>query len=147
MTDSNRKRFRQQLLDKTERNIQRKLIRKNLRDKEIVITEEEVEFFKENPEELEDMTSTLTAKKLYLTLATLLGLFLVAFSILFRFYPLINDGMIHSFIIDLAFEGGVALWGAAITVYLLEIVLEKQHEINSSYRREVLKRIKEKSGN
>ena len=135
-------------LRKRESRIQRKLIMKNLRKREIVITDEEVEFFRNNPEELELMTDTLTAKKLYLTLAATVGFVLVAFSIYFRYNPIIGDeSLFHGFFMDLLFEGGVALWGAAITVYLLEIVLDNQADINDAYKRSILNRIKEKEQN
>ncbi|MDH3710183.1 MAG: hypothetical protein OER04_09870 [Cyclobacteriaceae bacterium] len=125
-----------------ERRIQRKLILKNLRKTEIIISDDEVEFFRKYPEELELMTDTLAAKKLYLWLAAGFGFLLVALSIFFRFNPIIgDDNLFHGFFLDLTFEGGVALWGAAITVYLLEIVLDNQTDINEAYRQAVMKRI------
>ena len=132
-------------LKKKERRLQKKLILSNLRTKEIAITEEELEFFTAYPDELEKMTSTLTAKKTYLVLATGLGFILVALSIVIRYNRIFDDGILHGFGTDLLFEGGVALWGAAITVYLLEIVLDNQTDINEAYRQAVLDRLEERT--
>ena len=131
---------------KKEGRLQRKLILKNLRKRAMVITPDEVEFFRAYPDELEKMTSSLRAKKVYLFFAALLGLALVAVSVILRYYPLLfgMDTLLHAFIIDLTFEGGVSLWGAGITVYLLEVVLDNQNKINEEYREAVLDEIRKK---
>ena len=124
--------------------MQKKLIFNNLRNKKIVITDSEVEFFRKYPEELDKMTNTLDIKRIYLKIAAGVGFVMVALSILIKYNRIIPDGLLHGFLTDLLFEGGVALWGASITVYLLEILLSNQTKINEAYRSAVLHRIKEK---
>ena len=128
--------------------MQKRLILQNLGRKRVVITPDEVEFFRAHPEELEKMTSSLRAKKVYLLFAALVGLVLVALSVILSYHPLLlgMDTLLHTFIIDLTFEGGVSLWGASITVYLLEIVLDYQNKINTDYRESVLEEIMKNDG-
>ena len=133
-------------LRKKERKIQRKLIRKNVRKIEFDISQEEVDFFKQYPDELEEMTSTLKAKRLFLTISTVFGFIAVGTSIFWKQHALFKEGILNTFLTDLLFEGGIALWGAALTVYLLEILLSRQYEINAAYREAVLKRIEKQKG-
>ena len=126
--------------ERVERRVIEKLIKTNIRKKELIITDKEVEFFKENPIELDRITSSASAKKIFLMLAVLLGTVLVALSIIIQeqMKPILSG-----LITNLMFECGVALFGAAVTVYMLEIMLHRQDLINRQYRRSVLKRIAE----
>lgn len=130
-------------LDKLERKVIEKLIKTNVRKRMLDVSEEEVLFFKNNPLELDRITSTIATKKIFLGLAVLLGTILVAISIAIK--TRMDDPILNGIITDLMFEGGVALWGAAVTVYMLEIMLHRQEIINRQYRRTILKKIDEHS--
>jgi hypothetical protein len=131
-------------IDKQELKAIRKLVRANVRKVELEITDAEVEFFKKHPHELEILTDTGVIKRVYLVIAFAIGFILVCLSIILqsnRIYDL--DGLFNGLFVNLLFECGVALWGAAITVYLLEIVMERQEILNDRYKRIIQDRIKE----
>jgi hypothetical protein len=130
-------------LDKLERKVLEKLVSSNIRKRDLDISEEELVFFKEYPLELERLTSTVATKKLFLTLAGVVGTILVGLSIAIRTSEI--HKLLNGFITDLLFEGGIALWGAAITVYMLEIMMHRQEFVNRQYRRTVQKKIGEQN--
>ena len=126
-------------LDKLERKVLEKLVSTNIRKRALDVSEEELAYFKEYPYELDRLTSTVATKKLFLGLAGGLGTILVGVSVIFRSSKIAE--LLGGFFTDLLFEGGIALWGAAITVYMLEILMHRQELINRQYRRTVLKEI------
>jgi hypothetical protein len=129
-------------IDKNELQIIKKLVRANIKKIDIEVSEKELEFFKEFPEELDRITSSEVTKKIFLMIAVILGFILVSLSILiqsYRFYDL--DGLLNGLVVNLLFECGVALWGASITVYLLEIIMERQDILNARYKSIVKKKI------
>ena len=126
-------------LEKLERKVIEKLIKTNVKKRLLDVSDEEVAFFKENPFELDRITSTITTKKIFLTLAILLGTALVGLSIVMRSW--MTEPLLNGMVTELLFEVGIALWGAAVTVYMLEIMLHRQEIINRQYRRAVLKKI------
>ena len=134
--DSKKKR-----LDKIERKVLEKLVVTNIKHKKLDISEEELAYFKEYPYELDRITSTVATKKLFIGLAGVIGTILVGLSVVLRSYNL--GELLNGFGIDLLFEGGIALWGAAITVYMLEILMHRQELINRQYRRIVQKKIED----
>lgn len=139
------KRFSERFVEHTEERIGKQLIKATISNKAYEISDEEVEFFRQNPEQLEIMTNPIDAKKRYLSIAALIGLVLVLISIFYQYYPIFNeDTIMHEFIVQVTFEGGVSLWGVSLTVYLLEVLLEKQNRVNRNYRKRVLKRIAQK---
>ena len=122
----------------------RKLVDSNLRKKDLNISDTELDFFKNNPFELDRLTSTVTTKKVYLIMAVSIGLAMVALSIFIKVNFIgAGGGLFHGFITELLFEGGVALWGASFTVYMLEIMMSRQDIINHHYRREVRRKLQE----
>jgi hypothetical protein len=50
---------------------------------------------------------------------------------------------VSEFIVDIIFESGVALIGAAVTAYVLEILLNKQQVNAAEWRKEIWRRIGE----
>ena len=121
----------------------RKIVSSNLKKKDLEITEEEILFFKNNPLELDRLTSTAATKKIFLVIAVVIGFIMVAISIIVEsFYSDMSEALFNGLLTELLFETGVALWGAAITVYLLEIVLHRQELLNRQYRHMVQRQIK-----
>lgn len=129
-------------LDKLERKVLEKLIKSNIRKGDMDISDDEIQYFSENPYELDRITSTVATQKIFLSLAGIIGTILVALSIVIRSSSIAQ--LLNGFFTDLLFEGGIALWGAAITVYMLEIMMHKQELINRYYRRTVMKKIEER---
>jgi hypothetical protein len=62
-----------------------------------------------------------------------------------KFYPFISglsEG-IQEFGVDLVFETGVALIGAAVTAYILGILLNRQQDNAAKWRAEIRRRLEE----
>ena len=107
------------------------------------VTEDEVEYFRDHPDELEEVAAPVSVHIVFLWLGTLLGLVLVGVSKLLNY-----SGVLDSlgtggaeFVVDVVFEVGVALIGAAVTAYLLGILLNQQQRNVSTWRAEVRRRI------
>lgn len=106
-------------------------------------TEEEIQYFREHPEEIDDFTSPLKIHKFFLLVGVILGILLVGVSKVFKFSSLMaefHEGW-REFTVDIVFETGVALIGAAVTAYLLGIILNQRQDSAMAWRNELRKRI------
>lgn len=128
-------------VDRTEIAIVRKLVRSNVRNKKLEISDKEITYFANHPHEIDNLTSTMATKKVYIVIAVLIGVVFVAIALYFDSHRIFEEGLLNKLFTDLLFEGGVALWGASLTVYLLEIVMHRQEMINRRYRLEVQKKV------
>jgi hypothetical protein len=111
----------------------------------VEVTEDEVAYFRKHPDEIDDFTAPVNIHKLYLWAAALLGAIFVGLSKAIKFSRLafnMSEG-VSEFIVDIIFESGVALIGAAVTAYVLEILLNKQQENAAKWRKEIWRRIGE----
>ena len=110
------------------------------------VTDDEVDYFADHPDELEEVSAPVSVHIVFLWLGMLLGLALVAVSKLLKFsgwLDSVSDGGAE-FMVDVVFEIGVALIGAAVTAYLLGILLNQQQRNVSTWRNEVRRRIDER---
>lgn len=110
---------------------------------ETKVTEEEIAYFRENPEEIDEFSAPLNVHKFFLILGSFLGIFLLGFSKLVKFYFLSDayETAFGEFLIDLIFEIGVSLIGASVTAYLLGVLLNKQQSNAKKWRKELRKKI------
>ena len=110
------------------------------------VTEEEVAYFRENPDEIDEFSAPLNVHKVFLVLGLLLGIVLVGVSKILKYSSLLADFSegLREFFFDIVFEIGVALIGAAATAYLLGILLNKQQSNAKIWRAELRRRINEK---
>ena len=112
----------------------------------IKVTDDEVKYFREHPSEIDEFSAPVNVHKFFLLIGTLLGIFFVALSKVMKFSSLLvflSDAY-SEFIIDVVFEIGVALIGAAVTAYLLGILLNKQQSDVKKWRTELRKRINQR---
>ena len=103
------------------------------------VTEEEVSYFRAHPDQIDEITAPVNIHKLLLWAGSLVGVVLVALSKILKFHPILevmSEGM-RDFTIDIIFEIGVALIGAAVTAYILGIVLDRQQENAARWRAEI----------
>lgn len=109
----------------------------------IKVTDDEVEYFREHPSEIDDFSAPLNVHKLFLLIGTFLGISLVGVSKVIKFSSLLDflSDTLNEFMIDIVFEIGVALIGAAVTAYLLGILLNKQQSSAKTWRTDLRKRI------
>ena len=109
------------------------------------VTDEELAYFREHPDQIDEVTAPVNVHKLFLWAGTVLGIICVAVSKVLKFQPLISglsEG-IREFTVDIVFETGVALIGAAVTAYILGILLDRQQENAAKWRVEIRKKIGE----
>lgn len=109
------------------------------------VTQEEVDYFRQNPDLIDEVTAPVNVHKWFLWGGTILGIILVGLSKVLKFNPILDglsEGM-REFGIDIVFEIGVALIGAAVTAYILGILLNKQQDNAATWRAELRRRIDE----
>jgi hypothetical protein len=109
------------------------------------VTDEELDYFREHPDQIDEVTAPVNVHKLFLWAGTLLGISCVGVSKVLKFYPFISglsEG-IQEFGVDLVFETGVALIGAAVTAYILGILLNRQQDNAAKWRAEIRRRVEE----
>jgi len=109
------------------------------------VTQEEVDYFRKHPDMIDEVTAPVNVHKWFLWGGTFLGVVFVGLSKALKFNPLL-DGLsegFREFGIDIVFEIGVALIGAAVTAYLLGILLNKQQDNAAAWRAELRRRIDE----
>lgn len=109
------------------------------------VTDEELDYFREHPDQIDEVTAPVNIHKLFLWAGTLLGVAFVGLSKILKFQPVLDnlsEGL-REFGIDIVFEIGVALIGAAVTAYILGILLDQQQENAARWRAEIRRRLKE----
>ncbi len=106
------------------------------------VTDEEVAYFRDHPDQIDEVTAPVAVHKLFLWVGALLGTLLVGVSKVIKFSQLaiVSEG-VREFVIDIVFEIGVALIGAAVTAYILGILLNQQQENATKWRSEIRRRI------
>jgi hypothetical protein len=106
------------------------------------VTEEEVTYFRIHPELIDEVTTPVNVHKLYLWVGALLGTLFVGLSKIIKFahFTFFSEGLLE-FLVDIIFEVGVALIGAAVTAYILGILLNQQQENAARWRAEIRRRI------
>lgn len=108
------------------------------------VTEEEVIYFRDHPDQIEEITAPVNVHKLFLWAGALLGIACVGLSKILKYFQLVasmSEGF-REFVIDIVFEIGVALIGAAVTAYVLGILLNQQQENATRWREEIRRRIR-----
>lgn len=108
------------------------------------VTDEEVAYFRDHPDEIDEITAPVAVHKLFLWAGALLGTLLVGVAKVIKFseFAMFSEG-VSEFVIDMVFETGVALIGAAVTAYILGILLNQQQDNAANWRVAVRRRISE----
>lgn len=107
------------------------------------VTDEAVEYFREHPDEIDEITAPVYIHKLFLWGGAIMGTVFVGASKVLNYSQILDflsEG-VREFAIDLVFEVGVALIGAAVTAYILGVLLNKQQENATKWRGEIRRRI------
>ena len=107
------------------------------------VSEEEALYFRDHPEQIDELSAPVNVHLIFLWVGTLLGVGCVAVAKLLKFSSAL-DFMSESFgefTIHIVFEIGVALIGAAVTAYILGILLNKQQENAAKWRGEIREKI------
>ena len=122
-----------------------KSFKKGLLNSSVDVSADEVAYFRNHPDEIDDFTAPVNIRKRFLWIGALFGAALVAISKALK-YGVIEEYLsvaTSEFVIDIIFEIGVALIGAAVTAYILEILLNTQQENAAKWRDEIRRQIGE----
>ncbi|EJB8481800.1 MULTISPECIES: hypothetical protein [Acinetobacter] len=112
------------------------------------VTDEEIEYYRKYPDQIDQVTAPLNIHKIFLWAGALLGVGVVAVAKFLKFsgsLDFLSEGVLE-FVIDIIYETGIALIGAAVTAYMLGVLLNKQQENATKWREEIRRRIKESEG-
>lgn len=109
------------------------------------VTAEEIEYYREHPEQIEEVTAPVNIHKMFLWGGALIGILMVVLSKFFKYSQVLafESAWINEFIVDIVYESGIALIGAAITTYMMGVLLNRQQTNASKWRKEIRKKIKE----
>lgn len=109
------------------------------------VTEDEIEYYRKYPDQIDQVTAPLNIHKIFLWAGALLGVIVVAIAKFLKFsgtLDFLSEGMLE-FVIDIIYETGIALIGAAATAFMLGVLLNKQQENATKWREEIRTRIQE----
>ncbi|EXB81064.1 hypothetical protein J542_3148 [Acinetobacter baumannii 299505] len=112
------------------------------------VTDEEIEYYQKYPDQIDQVTAPLNIHKIFLWAGALLGVVVVAVAKFLKFsgsLDFLSEGVLE-FVIDIIYETGIALIGAAVTAYMLGVLLNKQQENATKWREEIRRRVKESEG-
>ncbi|HDK8956429.1 TPA: hypothetical protein PVK16_003282 [Acinetobacter baumannii] len=112
------------------------------------VTDEEIEYYRKYPDQIDQVTAPLNIHKIFLWAGALLGIVVVAVAKFLKFsgsLDFLSEGVLE-FVIDIIYETGIALIGAAATAFMLGVLLNKQQENATKWREEIRRRVKESEG-
>ncbi|MFW1769015.1 hypothetical protein [Acinetobacter baumannii] len=112
------------------------------------VTDEEIEYYRKYPDQIDQVTAPLNIHKIFLWAGALLGVVVVAVAKFLKFsgsLDFLSEGVLE-FVIDIIYETGIALIGAAATAFMLGVLLNKQQENATKWREEIRRRVKESEG-
>lgn len=109
------------------------------------VTEDEIEYYRKYPDQIDQVTAPINIHKIFLWAGALLGVIVVAIAKFLKFsgtLDFLSEGVLE-FVIDIIYETGIALIGAAATAFMLGVLLNKQQENATKWREEIRRKVKE----
>lgn len=126
--------------------ISKKIIEKSLWGEKPSVNQKIVDYYKKNPDELDLIIDKEYFHSKFIKFFFIVGISITITSRLLEFFfentwaSFIND-----VVLDVFSELGIAIFGGAITAYLLEKLKHKQYEDNVNFRNEIIEKIKEQN--
>ncbi len=123
--------------------ISKKIIEETLLGEKPEITDEIVEYYRNNPSDLDLIIDKEYFHSKFIKFFFIVGLVVTVSSRVLKFFfhntwaEFIND-----IVLDIISELGIAIFGGAITAYILERMKQKQYQDNVKFRNEVIEKIK-----
>jgi hypothetical protein len=130
------------VIDKDRIERDRVIIKTFLKSSPNQVTDEEVAYFRDYPDQIEEISAPVAIHMLFLWVGALLGSACVGLSKVIKYSQavILSEGF-REFVVDIIFEVGVALIGAAVTAYILGILLNQQQDNAAVWRSEIRRRI------
>lgn len=126
--------------------ISKEIIDNSLWGEKTEITPELIAYYKNNPEELDLIIDKEYFHGKFIRLFFILG---VVLTILSRLLKVLFENtwavFINDIVLDIFSELGIAIFGGAITAFILEKMKQKQYEDNLQLRKEIINKINESS--
>lgn len=125
-----------------------KIIKSRYQNQSVYLSRIEIEYYRKYPDQIDQVTAPLNIHKIFLWAGALLGVVVVAVAKFLKFsgsLDFLSEGVLE-FVIDIIYEAGIALIGAAVTAYMLGVLLNKQQKNATKWREEIRRRIKESEG-
>ena len=102
-------------------------------------SEEEIAYFAENPDQIDDVSEPMRLHRLFLWFAVISGFLIVGLS---KFLGTVDElpyfaGVWREYVVDIIFEAGVALIGAGVTAYFMGVLLNNQQEKTKRWRKQL----------
>ncbi len=114
----------------------------NIGTKKQEVTEEIVEYYKKNPDELDLLIDKEDFNIKFLSYFFIFGLIVTVGSRVLSFmFGDVWGEFVNHVVLDVISEVGIAIFGGAITAYLLEYLQKKQYEENIAFRSEIKRRL------
>lgn len=111
---------------------------------ELDISDELVEYYKENPDDLDLIVDKEHFNSSFLGFFFILGLIItIGARIVQYFFGDFCGDFINNVILDVLSEVGIAIFGGAIVAYLIGYLKENQYEQNMRFRSEIKDRLEE----
>ncbi len=129
---------------KTKIDFQNEIINNSIWGEKTIVTDELVDYYKTHPEELDLIIDKEYFYGRFIKFFFILGIFLTVLSRVLKFvFADTWAAFINDVVLDIFSELGIAIFGGAITTFLLEKLNQKQYEQNIALRKEILDRIKQ----
>ena len=112
------------------------------------VSDEEVSYFRDHPEQIDELSAPVNIHLRFLWIGGLLGAGCVAISKWLKFSSVIDfmSESLAEFSVEIVFEIGVALIGAAVTAYILGVLLDNQQKNAAKWRAEIRTKIDQLDG-
>jgi hypothetical protein len=102
------------------------------------ITEEMIEHYEKNPDELDLIINREYFNAVYLGIVFLIGIIITILPRITQyFYGSILGDFVNHVLLDVISELGIAIFGGAIVAYLIEFLNKQQFQRNIAFRREM----------
>lgn len=129
---------------KTNIDFQNEIINNSIWGEKTIVTDELIDYYKTHPEELDLIIDKEYFYGRFIKFFFILGIFLTVLSRVLKFvFADTWAAFINDVVLDIFSELGIAIFGGAITTFLLEKLNQKQYEQNIALRKEILDRIKQ----
>lgn len=108
------------------------------------LSEEEIDYYRENPDEIHELLNRETVRKKMIGFIVLVAVTLVTVSkaIPYLFEDIPGGSFVSDVVVDLIFEMGAALMGAVATLLFIEVTQARQYEENKQLYRALKAKLK-----
>lgn len=129
-------------------NFQNKIISDSIWGEKTEISDELIEYYKRHPEDLDLIIDKEYFYGRFIKFFFVLGIVITVLSRVLKFvFADTWASFINDVVLDIFSELGIAIFGGAITTFLLEKLKQKQYEQNIAFRKEILDKIGQSQDN